>query len=144
VMDEQSDQQFGNMKWDDDYNRWSATINFAGSNGVRVHIDTIGFEADERIIGQEARRAFTLILESDRKIREMACAELLATYNQIWNQGAHIDAETFMLRLSLQAITIYREGMAEIFFFDDDMFAGHSVVVSLNENGEFDSASIGG
>jgi len=70
--------------------------------------------------------------------------DLLETYNQAWNQGAQIDARTFMGRPILEAITIYSEGMAEIFFGDDDMFWGHSIIVSMNESGEFDSAYIGG
>jgi hypothetical protein len=135
---------FENLEWDYDYNRWSGTVSIGGSDGVRVRIDPTESRPDEMTISEDARRAFRTISESETRIREAACAELLATYNQAWNNGAPIEAETFKRRLVLEAITIYEEGMAEIFFGDDDMFAGHSVVVSMNEDGEFDSATIAG
>jgi hypothetical protein len=95
-------------------------------------------------ISEKARKAYGIISESQNQIREKACLDLLETYNQAWNRGAQIDARTFVGRPILEAITIYREGMAEIFFGDDDMFGGHSIIVSMSESGEFDSAYIGG
>ena len=138
-----SDHQFGELEWDDDYNRWSGTVTI-GSNTVRVYIDASDDGSEEMGISENARKAYGIISESQSQIREKACLDLLETYNQAWNQGAQIDARTFMDRPILEAITIYREGMAEIFFGDDDMFWGHSIIVSMNESGEFDSAYLGG
>lgn len=50
----------------------------------------------------------------------------------------------FIEYMELDTIRVYSDGDFNIFFFDGDMFWGHSIVVSGNINGELTSAEIAG
>jgi hypothetical protein len=129
------------LEWDSDLDFWSGKIKLADGSKAEVYINTP--EGDE-IITDQARRTFRQIMNSDGKIRQKACDDLLETYNFSWNDDSPLDAETFMQRLTLESITLYPEGNAEIYYADDDMFLGRVIIVRMESDGQLTEATIAG
>lgn len=119
---------------------------------------TIYLETDEED-GETADKAFEVLKELyynikqwDNKLREFAAEELTALAND-WQDDAdredadgvaEITKEEFAKRIGLSEVTISPEGDMTIYFYDDEMFWGHSIVLDANINGEIDSADIAG
>lgn len=55
-----------------------------------------------------------------------------------------INKEKLLERIKMEAITFYEDCSAEIYFNDDDIFWGHSIVISTNSRGTFQDANIAG
>lgn len=128
-------------------------ISWNGEDGI-LYID----HDDEMKEAFEA--AHTLFAEQERFGREsrvFAAKQLVDQANEWLADGAGVDEtadgeldmeeiteEMFQKRLILDTISVYGDGSFEIYYFDDDMFWGHSVIVSGNVDGTWDSAYIAG
>ena len=79
------------------------------------------------------------------KMKKFAAQQLLETYNNAWaDDGEELKASQFEANLVSPQIVIYDEvGAATVYFNDSDMFAGHSVNVSIDK-GEIAHASLVG
>jgi hypothetical protein len=89
--------------------------------------------------------AVTLIQSLD-DMRVFAAQQYLKIYNDTWRKkdAPLIDEATFCNRLTNPRIVLYDEvGMAVVYFDDSEMFAGHSIEVSIDE-GNMTHASIVG
>lgn len=49
-----------------------------------------------------------------------------------------------MRRLIWESVVFDAEGGAEMYFADDDLFWGHSIIVSMSPSGEFHDACLAG
>ena len=74
------------------------------------------------------------------------CAELLAIKNGFWLQGDEepLDAAEFTRQLNLSLVSVERDGRATLYFDDNQMFGGHSIVVYANVHDEFETAKLEG
>ena len=94
--------------------------------------------------------------EWDRKIREYASKELTELANEWLSDKYYSDDEEenenfpeitekeFAERLIINDISFDSDGNFTVYYADDDMFAGHSVLVDGNINTGFESAYIAG
>ena len=60
------------------------------------------------------------------------------------NKPEEITKESFMERIWLESIVISPEGDITCYYYDDDMFWGHTIEVDANISGEIDDAYIAG
>ena len=135
-----NDEQFGTLTWEPERDWWRGTLELPEGKQAALSL----YPPEQRTITQQARDAFDIIARSDEAIRQKACDELLTIHNEAWNNGEPLDAETFKRRLTLEAIILYPDGSAELYFADDDMFWGHTVIVHRSEAGEYTDAVIAG
>ncbi len=80
------------------------------------------------------------------QMRVFAAKQYLAIYNDTWREedGPILSADEFCSRLIRPSIVLYDEiGAAAIYFEDCDMFAGHSIEVSI-DSGEIVRVSLVG
>lgn len=110
------------------------------------------WDEDKHIMKSALETAYALFKEQDEwniKIKMYASEELVELAND-WLQDddeAEVDEITkdmFMDFMKLSSISVYPEGEFELFFFDGDMFGGHSIIVDGNSNGVLTSAHIAG
>ncbi len=130
--------------WSADDETWSGKVTVAG---VRLEV-TVLSDANEpsealEIAWPVVRRA----VEKDAAMRGAATADLREIFNNGWREKGtpSISAREFSRRMSLSGVNVYAEdGSAEVFYEDDGMFAGHSITVSLDADGEVEEATIAG
>lgn len=87
------------------------------------------------------------VKENDLKFREFAAEKLTELAND-WleetdEEVEEITEQEFAKRISISEISIEDDGMT-LFYYDDDMFLGHIIMISVDENGELKSANIAG
>jgi hypothetical protein len=95
----------------------------------------------------EAKRIWDWILQNLETIKEyIANSKLLALYNDVWRdeEEEELSAKAFQERLTtITSVGIDFEDGFELDFDDDDLFAGHSIFVSVDESFEIQSANMG-
>lgn len=143
-----NDEVLGEFELEKSVKLFEKRITWAGEKGS-LYFD---WNDDENVMKSALAIAHTLFKDQDvwnKKIREYASEELVELAND-WlqdNDEAEIDEitkEMFIDFMKLDTISVYPDGDFEIFFFDGDMFWGHSIIVSGNINGELTSATIAG
>ena len=86
------------------------------------------------------------------KAKECIAEEFLELYNDNWRFGdddendpdkPELTKEEFMEALTLQSFLFYSEDV-EVFFDDNDMFLGHSLIASEFDGGNFNYAQMFG
>lgn len=143
-----NDEVLGTFELDKRVKLFEKKIYWAGEKG------SLYFDWDEDINVMKLALATAHTLFNDqgewnKKIRMYASEKLVGLAND-WlqdNDEAEIDEITkkmFIDFMKLDSISVYPEGDFEVFFFDGDMFWGHSIIVSGNINGDLNSAEIAG
>lgn len=146
VKEVDDDPILGVLAEDDD--RLTGTIPLGGLS-VSLTIDADGGDMSAAV--SVARSIAATLEECDRTARTAAAAALLVIYNDGWRRYqetledgslrdvAHpqLSAAEFMSRLRLTAVTVLGDGICDLFYADDGMFWGHSVVVSSFDSRQF-------
>ena len=106
---------------------------------VRIIADEIPYESTVEIAAQVVLG----ITDLDAKAKQVAASELTSTYNNGWNEYDEVQndgttkyvskpklsPDQFGQKLSLNGINV-TGNMLELFYDDDGMFWGHSVVIT--------------
>lgn len=143
-----NDDQLGQFELDKSIKVFQKKTIWAGEEG------NLYFDWDENVDDVESALETAHVLfqnqdEWNKKVRDFASEKLLDLAND-WLQDnedtelKEITKEMFIDFMSLDSISVYPEGEFEIFFFDGDMFWGHSITVSGNISDGFTSAEIAG
>lgn len=142
------DEVLGEFELDKSVKTFEKQISWAGEEG-NLYFD---WDEDENTLKAALETAYELFKnqkEWNMKIRRYAAEELIELAND-WlqdNEEAEIDEITkdmFMNFMELDSISVYPDGDFNLFFFDGDMFWGHSIIVSGNIHGDLTSAEIAG
>ncbi|WP_028551586.1 DUF2262 domain-containing protein [Paenibacillus sp. UNC451MF] len=142
------DEVLGEFELDKRVKSFEKKISWAGEEG-NLYFD---WDEDKHIMMSALETANILFKDQDKwnmKIRVYAAGELVELANE-WlqdNEEAEIDEitkEMFIDLMKLDSISVYPDGEFEIFFWDGDMFWGHSIIVNGNINGDLTSAEIAG
>ena len=131
-----ADSDFGELTWDSESSAWVGHFHAAE---LRIAALPRFMEASE-----PARHTFLRLNASEEAARRYASTKLLELYNTAWSTGTPINAPTFIERLALATASIDDDGSATFSYRDDDMFAGHYIVVSADPTGDFFDASLCG
>ncbi|MBS4192440.1 DUF2262 domain-containing protein [Bacillus sp. FJAT-49705] len=143
-----NDEVLGTFELDKSIKVFEKNISWAREEGS-LYFD---WDEDENMMKSALETTYILFKDQDewnQKIRKYASEELVELANE-WlqdNDEAEIDEitkEMFMNFMELSSISVYPDGDFEMFFFDGDMFWGHSIIVNGNINGDFTSVEIAG
>ena len=139
------DKTFGTLTWDDTLDYWTGRAEIGGVGLVGISVDSEGSDdvAPSEAF-ENARRAYRAIREKEPAARDFAAEALLDMHNQAWNEGQATDEETFVQKMILEDISFLPDGSAELFYNAGDLFGGHSIIVTLDEEGDFDDADLAG
>lgn len=129
----------------------TATIQY-GSRNIKVGIsrDDQALETTLKLAAEVVRR----LPELDGLAKRVAVADLRETYNNGWNEydevqedgsletvsNPHLSENEFAAKLSLKAVNVTGEQMVDLFYDDEGMFWGHSVVVNSLNGTDFSQA----
>ena len=122
-------------------------------NGEELSVDIIlEDEGETEKIEQLMNTFFSEIDTLYPKAKECIANEFLDLYNDNWRFGdddeddpdkPELTKEEFMEALSLQSLLFYSEDV-EVFFDDNDMFLGHSLIASDFDGENFNDAQMFG
>jgi hypothetical protein len=133
---------FGKLTWEDHLEWWTGQVDFAPGHSIQVALSTTEKEL-ETLLAQ-ARPLLARIRREEADLRQATTEALLELYNTAWNEGAAIDGARFAACITLQTVIFYPDGNAELFYDDDDLFAGHTLLVSLDTHGALQDATLAG
>lgn len=138
------DDLLGRFTLDRGIETFSNPVIWAGEKGVLY----FNYDKDENEMKLSLQTAHTLFEGQylwSAKIKAYAAKELVDLANDwLMENEAEITEEMFVNRINFDSICVEPNGSFEIFYFDGDIFAGHSIIVNGNINGEFTSAEIAG
>ncbi|WP_315106729.1 DUF2262 domain-containing protein [Capnocytophaga gingivalis] len=122
-------------------------------NGEELRVDIIlEDEGETEKIEQQMNYFFSEIDTLSKKAKECIAEKYLDLYNDNWRFGdddeddpdkPELTKEEFMESLSLQSLLFYSEDI-EVFFDDNDMFLGHSLIASEFDGENFNDAEMFG
>ena len=122
-------------------------------NGKVLRVDIIlEDEGETEKIEQQMNYFFSEIVTLSKKAKECIDEKYLDLYNNNWRFGdddeddpdkPELTKEEFMEALSLQSLLFYSEDV-EVFFDDNDMFLGHSLIASEFDGENFNDAEMFG
>ena len=122
-------------------------------NGEELRVDIIlEDEGDTEKIEQQMNNFFSEIDTLSKKAKECIAEKFLDLYNDNWRFGGddeddedkpELTKEEFMEALSLRSFLFYSEDV-EIFFVNDDIFLGHSLIASDFDGENFNDAQMFG
>lgn len=135
--------EFGDFKLDRMENRFAGQIDYLGEKSL-VYMNVEEGKTTADIQFNKLREICSHLADWNGRVQEFASSELLELAND-WNEEeVEITREQFIERIGIPDITIDVDGSMWVMFGDDDMFAGHSIVIDIDENGNFQSADIVG
>ena len=118
-------------------------------NGKELSVDIIlEDEGETEKIEQQMNNFFSEIDTLSQKAKECIAEKYLELYNDNWRFGGddednedkpELTKEEFMEALSLRSILFYSEDV-EIFFVNDDIFLGHSLIALYFDGENFNNA----
>ena len=122
-------------------------------NGKELSVDIIlEDEGETEKIEQQMNYFFSEIDTLSKKAKECIAEKYLDLYNTNWRFGdddeddpdkPELTKEEFMEALSLRSLLFYSEDI-EVFFDDNDMFLGHSLIASEFDGENFNDAQMFG
>ena len=122
-------------------------------NGEELSVDIIlEDEGETEKIEQQMNYFFSEIDTLSKKAKECIAEKYLDLYNDNWRFGnddeddpdkPELTKEQFMEALSLRSLLFYSEDI-EVFFDDNDMFLGHSLIASAFDGENFNDAQMFG
>lgn len=133
----------GKLILNKDLNYFGTTVDWCGKN--------VGFSINDNIDENlsVAEELYRNRHEWDRKAREFASKYLTDNandwkYSEVENEEdfVEITEKEFAERLEINDISLYNDGNFTIYYADDDMFWGHSVIVDGNIKTGFEEAYI--
>ncbi len=133
----------GELIWNDQIGYYCATVERDGATSLDVNLTD--FEEDVTRIPLAAQ-AFSRIMVREDAIRLSGAQSLLGMYNNEWrdDEDDELTAQEFAEHITLEAIFIYGDLSAELYYNDGDLFAGHVVSVHLDQAQNVESTTIAG
>ena len=132
------------MKLDEQRRQYEAALDFSPGHRVSVAIDWAG------ISPAEALKRSQDICEQVR-VREPEYRSAIARplYNDSWRDGAVVNMDEFMRRISLAEIRVSpadfgSPGCAILYYADGNLFTGHSIEVFLDADFNYVKSQIAG
>ena len=133
----------GTVTWDDNRETWNASVLFAPDQEVAVTLEPDGGDPEALIAGGAAW--VNWLKEREADARAYAAKEMLDLAEDWRDEDEtpdEITEEIFASRIRLTGVVL-DEG-ATLYYDDDEIFAGHTVVVSLSAERTFTDAQMMG
>lgn len=138
------DKVFGELNWEEKYNWWKGKFLLQPNLEIDVRLDGVKAEIAANIT--QFQLTFEKFCINEPNARIYAAEKLLKIHNDSWRDDDEeiVTTQEFCQGIKPESIIIYDELNAEIYYQDDDLFWGHVIIVSIDENGEFSDATIAG
>lgn len=133
---------FSEFQFDSDTKNYDGQIKFNNRDFVDLTISIETFDKDK--VFKLAENVFKKIEELEETYKESIAEDLLTIHNETWNEESITSKSEFINRIKLEGILFFCDGNAELYYNDGDLFWGHTIVVSINENGQYQDSQIYG
>ncbi|MGM9946164.1 MAG: DUF2262 domain-containing protein [Lysinibacillus sp.] len=133
---------FSELQFDSDTKNYDGQIKFNNRDFVDLTISIEMFDKDK--VFKLAENTFKKIEELEEIYKESVAEDLLTIHNETWNEESITSKSEFINRIKLEGILFFCDGNAELYYNDGDLFWGHTIVVSINENGQYQDSQIYG
>lgn len=137
------DTVLGKLSYDQKMERWNVPLPREYKN-ARCSIYTEPASLQQLLVPM--REIISNIEVSVENAKSIACDALLKTKNQSWidENEEEVTSDEFMENLELSSLNMEQDGSLTFYFRDGDMFWGHYVEVSIQENGAYTNANLVG
>ena len=135
--------EFGEFELDKDLNWFEGKIGYLGD----TCIVRFSVEQGEAIAEKQLNRLGAItkdLADWDEKVKKYATQELFDLVNDWCEEEREITEEEFWQRIRVMEINIDPDGAVEVELDNDEMFTDHSIVIDIDEDGNFVSADIVG
>jgi len=137
---QRTDPILGTLYWNSQMNWWETRLPTA----VDICFPGSQLSGDAKTHIGSSYQVVQDLSDADAKYRAAAARELLATYNDHWNDGPPIGAAKFCDTISLSAIWFEQDGSYQVHYDDGELFLGHALVVCVNADGTIREARMEG
>ncbi len=141
--------EFGTFTLDRGFSHFTGTVNLLGDE-IKVFL---GMDENSKDTAHVALERFLKLSEefegNDRRYLELAAEQLTELAND-WladsdeEDPEEITKEIFASRISMSELCCESNGCITMYYYDDDMFWGHSIEITVDEAGELERADIVG
>jgi hypothetical protein len=138
-----NDSVLGKLEWDEWLEWWRGQIRFAPDHDITLSIHGHDLEA----ILEARRDTFMYLRDHESGLRTQVAEQMLEMAEDWRDEDEEPDPitlESFTSRVRLESIVLYDDGSAELYYNDDDIFAAHTIVASVNADGKLEKATIAG
>ncbi|MFT3822614.1 MAG: DUF2262 domain-containing protein [Chitinophagaceae bacterium] len=132
------------MTFNSKSDNFETTITVASQQSDLFICDVAASDTDKA--AEIAGKVNNWLNENFDKIKAFAAEKLLDIKNDSWLEEDEIPltSAAFANQIELDAITAFADGSLEIYFFDNDIFWGHSIQVSVDSDFVLSDADITG
>ncbi len=123
--------RFGTLSFDPAFDWFETEISFGGQT-IKLNLSALNeAEAAPLLANAETMAAD----EASWFARLQECAAGMVDISNEWNEEQDdwtgpIDSATFIARIKLESLNFHQDDFFQAYFDDDDLFWGHSIVVS--------------
>ncbi len=145
---------FGRADWNEEHRWYSGQYQLRDGRVIRLVIEPFadlvpgqepGQLEDPSGLASAVAERLDNLSNGVEEVKAFAAGELLTTFNEgDWCEGSPIDAALFADKLTLTDVTIDRDLTAQMFFDDGDLFWGHTIIVTVDEEGRPSAAHLFG
>lgn len=132
--------EFGTFTLDREYDWYEGTANYAGME-LSVRLDT-----DGGVDASKAEAALKTMLTGTNDLivraQNYAADEMYGNLEDWYDEP--LTREEFIDRIGIPEITVSNEGEASLFFDGGELFAGHTIIVEMDEAKNFTDAYLAG
>lgn len=121
----------GNLLYNPNSEQLSGMVQIASDHWVNLIISTKAGNKEDSILKVEG--VLNDIIKMGHPLRQQIAEELLVVHNDEWGEGEVITSKEFAERIRLNTISLFDDGSIEIYFNDEDLFWGHTILASLNK-----------
>jgi hypothetical protein len=136
------DETLGVLTWNSQVEWWEGKQEITPGRTISITVSADDTPLDTVL--ERARRAYRHVQSEEPSLRRAAADALLALHNEEWNEGEPIDDDAFVSRMVLKDIAAYDDGSSEVSYDDGDLFWGHTIILSVDEEGTVQDAGIQG
>lgn len=136
------DELLGELEFNPETGAWQAEWEFAPGHPVEL---LIHHEQAMDAVPGEVKRLLLTLKDKDPSVREEVARKLIRLCNEDWNPDEQLTEDEFAGRVKLQGVNVSAEtARAELFYDDDDIFAGHSISVFMGSDGRLSEPNLAG
>lgn len=116
------------------------------NNPVEVSLIATPDELEKSNILERVDKCLEWIEQNESKITEEVCKRLISLKNKTWieSDSDKVTTEEFIAKLKLESIVFYKNGSLSVYYDDGDLFWGHIISVSIDDNFNVVDADIEG
>lgn len=137
-----TDPDLGPLRWEDTFSWWAGALDTRGGGSADLYLSITQQPSPDAL--KRAAGTVSRFHATEAALRHAATAELLEIFNSEWNDGSPLDATSFMAHMKLEAMTVYEDGAAEIYYADGGLFDGHTILIRIGPDGDFREVALGG